>query len=291
MSNQNNFQIEYSQNFLRNPKLVERLVSKSSIGPHDVVYEIGPGKGIITEQLAKQSAKVIGIEKDRELYKKLHQKFIKTDKIEIRYGDFLQYNLPQERYKVFSNIPFNLTANIIARLTSATNPPEDTYLIIQKEAARKFAGSPYGEERQYSLLLKPWFELEIVYRFHRTDFYPIPHVDVVLLRIKKQENPLVEKEQAQLYKDFIVYGFNQWKLNLKKALKKIFTHEQFTKLAKDLGFSKAAESTDLNFKQWLGLFNYFLVGVEEYKKEVVHGSANTLKYQQARLQKIHRTRF
>lgn len=288
--NQDSFQIRYSQNFLRDPKLVKKLIDKSSIELCDLVYEIGSGKGIITEQLAKQSAKVIGIEKDKKLYEKLRQKFIKNNKIEIKYGDFLQYNLPQEKYKIFSNIPFNLTADIIKKITSSTNPPEDTYLIIQKEAAIKFAGSPYGKERQDSLLLKPWFEMEIIYRFHQTDFYPIPHVDIVLLRIKKRGNPLVKKDQSQLYRDFIVYAFNQWKLDLKKALKKIFTYKQFIRLAKDLGFSKTAKPTDLSFEQWLGLFNYFLVGVEQYKKELVCGAEGLLKHQQARLQKIHRTK-
>lgn len=286
-----NNQLKYSQNFLKNSKLVEKIINQSSIGPQDVVYEIGPGKGIITEQLAKKRAKVIGIEKDEELYKKLSQKFKDNDRIKIRHDDFLSYNLPvNEKYKIFSNIPFNLTADIIDKLTSAINPPEDMYLIIQDEAARKFAGSPYGKERQYSSLLKPWFELKILHHFERTDFSPVPQVKVVLLQIKKREKPLVKKEQSQFYRDFIVYGFNQWKLTLKSALKKIFTYQQLKKLSKDLGFGLSATPTDLNFNQWLGLFDYFLVGVEDNKKILVCGAERMLKYQQDRLQKVHRTR-
>jgi len=291
-TNDSNQKLRYSQNFLKDSKLVERIINQSSIGTQDLVYEIGPGKGIITEHLAKRCARIIGIEKDEELYKRLFQKFKNNDKIEIRYGDFLNYNLPKyEKYKVFSNIPFNLTADIITRLTSTVNPPEDAYLIIQDEAARKFAGLPYGKERQYSLLLKPWFELKIMHNFERTDFYPIPQVKIVLLQIKKRENPLVKKEKNQLYRDFIVYGFNQWKLTLKGALKKIFTYEQLKKLSKDLDFNLSMTPTDLNFNQWLGLFNYFLVGVEENKKALVCGSERILKYQQNQLQKVHRTRF
>ena len=290
--NEINKKLIYSQNFLKNNRLVERIINQSSIGPQDVVYEIGPGKGIITECLVKRCTKVIGIEKDEKLYKSLFQKFKDNDKIEIKYGDFLNYNLPRdERYKVFSNIPFNLTADIITKLTSTVNPPEDAYLIIQDEAARKFAGLPYGKERQYSLLLKPWFELKILHNFERTDFYPIPQVKIVLLQIKKRENPLVKKEKNQLYRDFIVYGFNQWKLNLKGALKKIFTYEQLKRLSKDLGFNLSVTATDLDFNQWLGLFNYFIVGVEDNKKALVYGSERILKHQQDRLQKIHRTRF
>ena len=290
MENQH-ISIKYSQNFLRGPGLVREIINKSSIGPTDVVYEIGPGKGIITDQLAKRCAKVIGVEKDRGLCQRLQGQFSGNDKVEVRCGDFLAHSLPGKgEYKVFSNIPFNLTAEIIAKLTTANNPPADTYLIVQEEAAKKFAGSPYGSERQYSLLLKPWFELKILHHFRQDDFYPIPRVKIVLLQIRRREQPLVKEEHVQPYRDFVVYGFNQWKDTFKKALGKIFTHEQFKRLARNLKFDLSAVPTDLNFEQWLGLFEYFLIGVEESKRTLVYGSYKTLKRQQSRLQKIHRTR-
>jgi 23S rRNA (adenine-N6)-dimethyltransferase len=113
----------------------------------------------------------------------------------------------------------------------------------------------------------------------------------VLLQIEKRERPLVKEKHKQLYRDFIVYGFNQWKLNLKGALKKIFTYEQLKRLSKDLGFNLSATATELNFNQWLGLFNYFMVGVEDNKKALVYETERILSQQQRRLQKIHRTRF
>lgn len=102
-------------------------------------------------------------------------------------------------------------------------------MIIQEEAAKKFAGLPYGQERQYSLLLKPWFELKFLYKFRQTDFSPIPKVKIVLLQIKKRGRPLVQKENGGLYKDFIIYSFNRWRPNLKEGLKEIFTQRQFKK--------------------------------------------------------------
>lgn len=282
----------YSQNFLRSPKLVASLIEKSSINPDDLVYEIGPGKGIITEQLAQRCKRVIAVEKDPELASQLGQKFAQNHKIEIHHGDFLDYQLPQERYKVFSNIPFIITADIIRKLTEAKTPPKDSYLIIQKEAAEKFMGIPYApKENLASLLIKPWFELSVVHHFRRTDFIPEPSVDTVLLRLQRREEPLVENRNAQLYRDFIVYGFSQWKPTLGEALEAIFTHRQFARLAKDFSFKKTATSTELNFNQWLGLFKYFLIGVAESERQLVVGSERKLRKQQARLEKIHRTRI
>lgn len=281
--------IKYSQNFLKDPALVNKLLDKSSIGKKDIVYEVGPGKGVITQELAKRCLKVIGVEKDKKLYKMLKENFFRNYKIEVKLGDFLEQKLPlQKRYKIFSNIPFNITADIVRKLTQPPNPPEDCYLIIQKEAAQKYAGLP--QETQLSLLLKPWFELRVLHYFQKMDFSPVPSVDVVLLQIKKRGESLVKKRYIQLYRDFIVYGFNQWEPTLKKAFKKIFTYVQFKKLSRNLGFDLKAKPTDLDFKQWLEIFNYFSENIEENKKRLIYRAEFLLKQQQLQLQKIHRTK-
>jgi len=288
MKNQN-FIMEYSQNFLKDPALINKLLDKSSIGKKDIVYEVGPGKGVITQELAKRCLKVIGVEKDRKLYKRLKEIFFREHKIELKSGDFLEQKLPLEkRYKVFSNIPFNITTDIVRKLTCSPNPPEDCYLIIQKEAAQKYTGLP--KETQFSLLLKPWFELKVLHYFQKIDFSPIPNVNVVLLQIKKREESLVKKIYTQPYRDFIVYGFNQRRPSLESSFKKIFTYKQFNKLSKNLKFNKLSKPRDLNFKQWISLFNYFLKGVENKKKSLIYGAEEQLKYQQSHLQKIHRTK-
>ncbi len=176
--------IHYAQNFLKSQSLVERLLDRCDIGPNDVVYEIGPGKGIITECLAQRCRKVVAIEKDPVFAHALRSRFSGTASIQIHEGDFLEYRLPRSPYKVFANIPFNITSAIVSRLTTAPVPPDDTYLIMQKEAAEKFLGEPY--ESLYSLLLKPCFALEILHRFQRNDFAPGPRVDVVMLRLSKR---------------------------------------------------------------------------------------------------------
>lgn len=164
-------------------------------------------------------------------------------------------------------------------------------LIVQKEAAEKFTILPVGKTTQASLLLAPWFELNILRRFEKTDFYPAPDVEVVFLRIRKREQALVDDERAELYRDFIIYSFAQWGLTLEKTLQKIFTYNQIKRLARDSGFDRQkATLISLNFKQWLGLFNYFLIGAEGSKKQLVVGSKERWEEQQAKLQKRHRTR-
>ena len=288
--------LKYSQNFLKSKNLVVKILELSSIGPQDLVLEIGSGKGIITEELVKRARKVIAIEKDKGLFFFLREKFKNNPKIKILNTDFLKFQLPKFPYKIFSNIPFFITGEIIKKITfvksGEKNFLEEAYLIVQKEAAKKFVGQPYAKRNQMvSLFLKPWFELRTIYHFKKTDFYPIPKVNVVLMKIKKRGNPLIEEKQTQIYRDFIVYGFTHFKSNLKNTFKKIFTYEQFKRLSYNLKIEKSLLPTDLTFEQWLGLFECFLTKVDESKKSLVIGAENRLKKQQSHLQKIHRTRI
>src|SRR6185369_5283806 len=97
-----------AQNFLRSSKLVHRLVEKSSIGPQDTVVEIGPGHGIITAELARVAKRVIAIEKDRRLAERLRNRFQERPNVEIVESDFLEFPLPNYKYKIFANIPYNV---------------------------------------------------------------------------------------------------------------------------------------------------------------------------------------
>lgn len=280
----------YSQNFLRSSNLARKLIEMSSLTKDDLVMEIGAGKGIITAVLIQYCKNVVAFEIDDKLFGKLHETFKDTRNIKLVKESFLNYNLPLTGYKIFSNIPFNITSDIIRKLVTTEVPPVDTYLIVQSEAARKFVGNPYGKETLFAILIKPRFTLEIIHKFTPADFNPSPRVDIVLLHIKQLGQPFVEKQAESMYKDFVTFSFSQWKPTLREGLKTIFTNEQFIRLSKDLKFNVSAMPTNLDFNQWLGLFKFFQIGVVGNKKQQVVGSYNKLMSQQANLDKIHRTR-
>ncbi len=258
--------IKLAQNFFKDRNLVASIVAGSTIMKDDVIYEIGPGEGVITRELAERAGKVIAIEKDVALANRLRERF-KNKNVEILEGDFLKYRILEKKYRIFSNIPFNITAEIVKSILFGENPPEEAYLVIQKEAACKFIGSP--TETEVSVLAKPRFAFEILRKFRRTDFEPIPSVDVVLLHIAKREQPLVSPVNAHNYEKFVKFGFESWKKDLKTAYKNVFTYEQWKRLSKNLSFPIKATPTELKFEQWLGLFDYFLIGVDSSKKSDV----------------------
>ncbi len=280
--------IKNSQNFLKNSLLVKKLVGDSSINNNDTVIEIGPGKGIITSELANRCKKVIAVEFDKNLSNCLKNDFASINNVEIINNNFLDYTLPKGDYKLFSNIPFNITADIMHKLFDSPNPPIESYLIIQREAAEKYGG--FNSGTMTSILHKPWFTYEIIYNFKRNDFSPQPSVDSVLLHIKKLNNPLISDENNNIYKDFICYGFTSTKPTVKKTYSDIFSHVQFLRLASDFEFDPHVKPTDLRFDQWLNIFNYFINNNEEFRRRKVIGSYDKLLDQQKTLYKVHRTR-
>lgn len=280
--------IRYAQNFLTSRQLVERLLDRSSIHAPDLVYEIGPGRGIITEQLAKRGCRVVAVEQDPFLARQLRRRFAGLANVAIVEADFLRHQLPALPYKVFANIPFNITASIVAKLTGTARPPDDTYLVMQRQAAHKFLGQP--RESLASVLLKPWFAPTVAYHFRRTDFVPVPQVDAVLLRMLKRGPPLIAVSDRQWYRDFVIYSFTNWQPSLAATLAPLFGRPRWCQLARALTLDDAATPTSLHFEQWLALFACFQDLGSTRARQRVHGAERRLRERQARLRKVHRTR-
>ena len=250
-------QISLAQNFLRSPKLVRKLVRMSKISLSDTVYEIGPGHGIITAALVNVAGQVIAVEKDPELVRRLRERFRPVENVAIVEKDFLNYSFRVRlaEYKIFANIPYNCTAQILRKILNDKSNLSEAYLIMQKEPAKKFAGSP--RETLFSILAKPFFDFQILSQLRRTDFWPVPNVDSVLFSIKRRASPLIQAEDVALYREFVQYGFTKWKPNLKLAFKNVFTYQQWKHLARDLDFPLNARPTELSVEQWLGLYRGF----------------------------------
>ena len=279
--------ITYSQNYLRSSSLVRFLLSKTSIQSGDAVIDIGAGRGMITQSLLELGTSVIAIEKDAESVRVLKERYARNIKVKIEEMDFLKYIPSGKKVKVFANIPFNYTSSILKKILSEDSY-EETYLILQKEAAEKYIGQPYGSETLTSLEFKPFFEFKILHTLKPEDFTPTPKVTSVLLSITKKEVPLIE--DPQLYKEFITYGFTQYKPNLISAYEKIFKTKQLSRLMTSLCFSKDTKLTGLAFEQWIKLFDFFVKEVPEENKLKVLGSIKKLKTIQEGVVKIHRTR-
>lgn len=253
-----------AQNFIKYPRLVKELLDSADLNNSDFVLEIGPGKGIITTQLAKIVGRVVAVEVDDKLASDLKLKYNREYNIKIIHQDFLDYELPKEPYKVFSNIPFSKTSEILSKFLEAELMPESMYLIMQKETAEKFAGLPH--ETQSSILTKPFFEIEILGEIDRTNFLFKPQVHIVFVKFTKRSLFYIKEENRAEFRKFVIYGFNQWKMTLSEAFKKVFTYVQRKRLEKSLKFG-GLKPSEVSFDTWLILFkSYLKITTAEQKK-------------------------
>ena len=195
----------HSQHFLRNPRLIAELIGHSNIRRGDLVIDIGAGSGAITAVLARRCRQVLAYENEPGILNKLQQNMRRHKNVKVIAQDFLQVKLPDEPYKVFANIPFHLSADIVRKLTSNNemNAPRSIYLIVQKQFAQKIVPSDRHFTSQLGAQLAPWWQTRIRRPLRRTDFTPPPAVDTVLLELKPQSEPLLSTLERDKYQSFV----------------------------------------------------------------------------------------
>lgn len=198
---------QYAQHFLRSPRLVAELIGHSNLRKNDTVYDLGAGSGVIASVLAGRVKKVVAVEIEPSALTSLRNNLSHVKNVTIVDTDILSLNPPREPYKIFANIPFNLSAQVVRKFTETDNPPTSMYLITQKQFARKLVPGSDHFTSQLAAQIGPWFGAKIRKPLRKTDFTPPPAVDTVLLEIKRREEPLLPRNDASHYRQFIEESF------------------------------------------------------------------------------------
>lgn len=244
--------ISDSQNFITSQKLIQRIVNIGNINKNDTVLEIGTGKGHLTEVLCRVAKYVYSIEIDRKLYESAGKRLAQYSNLKLIHGDFLKYNPAiKGNYKVFANIPYFISTQIVEKLTQGAGQPTDIWLIMEKGAAKRFMGLP--KETEKSLLLKVHWEMKMVYHFQREDFHPMPSVDSVLIHFSRKTVPDLNRKEYQDFCKFVSYSL-KYGISGKRGL---LTKRQVTTALKQAGLPHAHEDGVTLYIQWLCLFRCY----------------------------------
>lgn len=289
MAKQDN-DLRFTQNFLKSKALVDKLVQQSAIKAGDTVLEIGPGKGIITQALAEQvtpTGRVIAVELDDALFKALQQHFRTVPQVELRQQDILSYPLEglNGDYQVFSNVPFNITSQLLEWLLNPHSGPIQAQLILQREALIERNRAGYITETFKSLLIKPFYIVDVVHEFDRLDFVPPPQVETALFAFARRETPLINPSRYAQYKDFLAFvskdrvGEGVWL--------KLFSKAQLRTLAEqhDLVYSRGLKSQRI--EAIAATFKHFTALDEPIQKRV-QGAMDQLREEQKRRERINK---
>ncbi|MEY2985872.1 MAG: hypothetical protein RJB24_101 [Candidatus Parcubacteria bacterium] len=253
----------YAQNFVKNPSLIRYIIDFIKLPENSLILDLGAGQGIITRELLKRDYRVEAIELDSELYQQLQAEF--GDKAKVIQQDIRKIQYPKGEFYIISNPPFNIFSELIKNIYLAPNNPEAALIFGQKEAIERVIGKT--EPSIISILLNSLYRCEVVYTFEPTDFSPAPAVTVELLRLEKFSISIWQHKED--YIKFITYAFSQQKSSLYKNLEKIFTYEQWKRLAKTNQFNPKVRPQVLSISQWKGIYQYYLSSVDAQKKRLV----------------------
>ncbi len=280
-------ELRYTQNFLKSRALVEKIVDLAEIGAGMTVLEIGPGKGIITRELGKrvgETGRVVAVELDAELSAELRTKFRASPQVTIVQQDILQFDRQRlgQNYHVVSNIPFNITSDLLTFLLNLTNGATTAHLILQRDAIVGQDKGGNATETFKSLLIKPLYAVAIAHDFSKADFSPRPSVETALFAFKQLAEPLIDVADYALYADFLAFvskdrvGEGAWR--------KLFSKRQLAALPA-VAHGRGLKSQ--SFDGMVGAFELFL-NANKSKHKIVAGMLHQLRDEQQRRLKINR---
>ena len=218
------------QNFLIDGTAIADIINAANISPDDVIVEIGPGVGFVTEQLVKKAKKVIAIELDEEAIAEL--KKLDAPNLEIIHKDVLKTDISalcDEKIKIVANIPYYITSPIIAHLLGEIddltnknrNKITDILLMVQEEVARRMTADENSPAKQYGLLTilsQFWADVKIVRLVGRKSFYPAPKVNSAVVSLTVREKPMLELSDYSHFRKTVKAAFSQRRKNVKNCL-------------------------------------------------------------------------
>jgi 16S rRNA (adenine1518-N6/adenine1519-N6)-dimethyltransferase len=206
------------QHWLKDEESLKEIVDAASITKRDTVLEVGPGLGAMTKHLVKKARKVIAVEVDEVLARRLSSE-VAANNLIVRNQDILRFDLGElpPKYKVVANIPYYLTGNLLRLLSDSNNPPSQMALLLQKEVAVRLAAKP-GEMSIISSAVQLEYEVSLGKVIEAKLFTPAPKVDSQIVKLTKRENPLFKGLDKNSYMRIVKAGFSSPRKKLRSSL-------------------------------------------------------------------------
>ncbi len=262
------FQKKFGQNFLIDTHVVDKIIRSAGLTKDDMVLEIGPGIGSLTQHLAEHAGKVVAVEIDKNLIPILKETLAAYDNITIINEDILKVdiNALAEQYnggkpiKVVANLPYYITTPIIMGLFESHVPIESITVMVQKEVADRMQVGPgtkdYGA---LSLAVQYYAKPEIVANVPPNCFIPRPTVGSAVIKLTRFKEPPVDVKDEALMFRLIRASFNQRRKTLVNGLTNSselsFSKEQITEAITSLGWQATIRGESLTLEEFAKLSN------------------------------------
>lgn len=278
----------FGQHWLTSEAVLRKIVAAASLSPRDYVLEIGPGTGVLTQAMLPLAQAVLAVEIDRDLSRRLSQKFSQAKTFHLVEEDFLTVDLttlvhpflvaqgqtadgaaddplafpsqPVLPNKVVANIPYYITGPILEKLLGTIaspnpHPYQSIILLVQKEVAERLCAKP-GSRAFGALSVRVQYlaDCSLVCAAPAKAFQPPPKVDSAVVHIRPR--PLAVAASQPAYLDQLVrLGFASKRKMLRNNLKGSVDRDHLLAVMADLGVAATARAEDVSVEQWVALSN------------------------------------
>ena len=249
---------ELGQNFLVDEDVLGKIISASELTSDDVVLEVGPGLGVLTEELSKKAGLVIAVELDESITNFLKNRFsgrknvtsINEDILKTDVADLL-LRFKATSYKVVANLPYYITSPVLRLFLEAKIKPGSMVVMVQKEVAEEITAKP-GKMSLLSIGVQVYGKPEIISQVPATSFYPVPKVDSAILKIMPYSEPPITITDTKGFFTLVRAGFSQARKQLANPLShglEISKDEALALLAKS-GIDSKRRAESLSIAEW-----------------------------------------
>ena len=256
------FKKNFGQNFLVDERVLGKIVSSAEISKDDVVIEVGPGIGTLTQALAKEAYKVVAVEIDTTLVPILGELLSDFDNIEIINEDILKVDVnaiaekyPDKKIKMVANLPYYITTPIIMNVLENHIPVESITVMIQKEVAYRMKAQPSTKDYgSLSLAVQYYCEPYLVANVPQNCFMPRPNVDSAVIKLTVMDKPKVQVNNEKFMFEFIKAAFSQRRKTLVNCIFSsgllTLSKDEIGKMLNGLGYDERVRGESLTLEDY-----------------------------------------
>lgn len=250
------------QNFIIDKNIINKIVQESQIKPNDHILEIGPGLGVLTDELSERAKKVLAVDIDKKIINILENEFdwpnvriIKSDILKISNKDIAKH-LGSKKYKLIANLPYQITSEIIAKFLKEDPKPECMVIMVQREVGERMLGQA-PHTNLLALMVEFYSNAKKLFRVSKNSFYPVPKVESVVMELVPKSKTTLKVSQAGRFWELVRLGYRSKRKYLQNNL------ASYAKVPKsrldsswhDLGWDTKVRPENLSLKDWLALYD------------------------------------
>lgn len=253
-----NFKKKFGQNFLQDKSVIQNIVDAISPTENDLVIEIGPGAGALTERLVKKDCYLRAYEIDLDTKDILSK--LENDKVKVIYKDFLKCDviedikdIPYENLYIIGNLPYYITTPIITKIIESKLPAKEVVVMVQKEVADRFSADVNSRDYgSITVFLNYFFDIKKLFVVSKNKFYPVPGVDSAVIKFTRKDD-LIDVDFDK-FNRLVKNSFQFKRKNLRNNLKG-YDKDKVNAILGEYGYSLDDRAENLSYDIFVDIAN------------------------------------